>query len=63
MMQVAVHQVVYVVTVRHSFVAASGAVGVVGLVRVALVLGCAVCRVLGVHCQFVVVDVAIVRMM
>ena len=63
MMKVAVHQIVYVVAVRHTFVAASGAVGVCGLVPVALVLGRAVCRVLGVHRQFVVVDVAIVRMM
>jgi hypothetical protein len=63
MMQVAVHQIIYVVAMRDGLVAASGAVGVCGLVRVALVLGRAVCRVLGVHRQFVVVDVAIVRMM
>ncbi len=62
-MQVAVDQVVHVIAVRHGFVAATGAVNVIGRMTAAVVAGRAgrgVCRG---HGDLVFVDVIAMRMM
>ena len=60
--QVAVDQVVDVVTVRDGFVAATGAMDVAGLVAAAFVLGRAAVRVGGRDGDHVLVDVVAMRM-
>jgi hypothetical protein len=62
MMQVVAHQVVDVVAMRHSLMAAAIAMGVFGLVALTVVLGRAVVRVRGVHRDDVLVDVVAVGM-
>lgn len=61
--QVAVHQVVHMVAVRHGLVAATGAVYVVGGVSGALVLGCAALGIILVDRQYVLVDMIAVHVM
>jgi hypothetical protein len=62
MMQVVAHQVIDVVAMRHSLMAAAIAMGVFGLVALTVVLGRAVVRVRGVHRDDVLVDVVAVGM-
>jgi hypothetical protein len=60
-MEVAVHQVVHVVAVRHGLVTTSGAMPVVRLVRAARVIGRTVGRVRAIDRELVLVHVARVR--
>ena len=62
-MEVAVHQVVHVIAVRHGFVPASGAMLVACLVGTAPVIGGAVSRVRPADRELVLVHVARVGMM
>jgi hypothetical protein len=62
-MQVAVDQVVDVITVRHRLVPAAGAVLVARLVPFAAMLGRAAAGIAGRHLDHVLVDVVAVRMM
>ena len=63
MMEVATHQIVEVVAVRHGLVSASGAVLVPCLVRTARVLGSAVSRVRLTDVQAVLIHVVRMGMM
>lgn len=61
-MQVIADQVVDVVAVRYRLVAAAGTVGVTRLVAVAVMIGGAALRVLGVGLKYVLIDVIAVGM-
>jgi hypothetical protein len=61
MVQVAVHEIVRVVAMRHRFMAAAGAVTVATLVPTAAMAGRAVARVVAIHLEAMFVDVPVVH--
>lgn len=61
--QVPVHEVVHVVAMWHGLVSAAGAVHVTRVVRAAVVVGCALIRVLRADRQHMLVDVVTVGVM
>lgn len=62
-MQVAVHQVVHMIAVRHRFMAAIGPVHVIRVMARAAVLGRALRGVFGIHFQAMLVHMAVMHVM
>lgn len=63
MMKMSAHQVIDMITMGDSLVTAARTVGVLGIVRFAVVAGSAVCRIRSADRDRVVVNVAIVHVM
>ena len=61
MMQVAIHQIVNMISVRNGLMAAIGTMHMLRIVTFALVSLCAVVRVGGAHLKLVFIDVAFMR--